>query len=234
MDSLEYDMLITNIQTSMPTKKEIFVDELTGERVAYSTSTPNYDEVLKAITPTIDMIKSEFIGKIVSSSQTGMAEKSKMLLVKDIHVKKSYIYPLIVVEAVRVKNNFSICSNKYTFPFSRKRLTVLSRQEIINQLGWREPSMFNFDDKCLYIIKNEIGRIKIGQAIDIDARIKQLRTSSGMDLVLLRKIQNAAWLEVVLHRHFKKERYIGEWFNLSQEQIDFVVNTDIEAYFNNK
>jgi hypothetical protein len=70
----------------------------------------------------------------------------------------------------------------------------------------------------IYIITNlDVSRIKIGISQDIEGRIKTLQNAGGCKMRLAWSsglINNAAFIESILHRKFKEYRYLGEWFNI--------------------
>ena len=75
----------------------------------------------------------------------------------------------------------------------------------------------------VYIIKNiDIPRIKIGISQNISERIKTLQNAGGCRMELIWSsclIYNANYIEKLLHDRFKKYRYLGEWFNINQDEV---------------
>jgi len=83
---------------------------------------------------------------------------------------------------------------------------------------------------CVYFIQNEYtGLIKIGQTSDLIERIKQLKacfTLLGMAQSKLRLIgliatfpQYSGKYEKVIHEVFADKRIIGEWFDISEDDV---------------
>ena len=78
----------------------------------------------------------------------------------------------------------------------------------------------------VYAITNPAwdGWVKIGMAVDIDRRIKQMQTGNHRQLWIMASIPcdsriEAAELERSFHRFFKKQKIRGEWFNLDKGDL---------------
>lgn len=86
----------------------------------------------------------------------------------------------------------------------------------------------------LYILKNiDSKRIKIGVTTDIDQRIKAIENSGGSKIELLylsHSILNTFEVEKRLHKRFKNQRHIGEWFNIDQELAVNMAKSYIKEY----
>ena len=52
-----------------------------------------------------------------------------------------------------------------------------------------------------------------------------------MKIDILRIINFNGNLEWQLHKHFKNKRYIGEWFNLNDDDIKLLLSDDLENIF---
>lgn len=78
----------------------------------------------------------------------------------------------------------------------------------------------------VYVLRADNGLCKIGKARNIDDRIKQLGLILPYELELVAIIQslNYSDLEKHLHEYFSEQRIRGEWFNLSQDDIDQLNN----------
>lgn len=65
---------------------------------------------------------------------------------------------------------------------------------------------------------------KIGIAQNVDARIKQLATLPPFDLVLVHTIETEDMysLESGLHSRFEAKRKNGEWFELDEEDVEWI------------
>jgi hypothetical protein len=80
-------------------------------------------------------------------------------------------------------------------------------------------------DRYLYLISGG-GLIKIGIADDVQKRIKTLNLASPVPLELVASffVSNAMSVEGELHRHFSDKRVRGEWFDLSRQDIEWILS----------
>lgn len=72
-------------------------------------------------------------------------------------------------------------------------------------------------------------QVKIGYSKDPDARLRDLQTGSALKLKLwgtvpCRSAEHARQVEKLAHRLFHKQRRRGEWFHLSQSQMQALRN----------
>lgn len=78
------------------------------------------------------------------------------------------------------------------------------------------------DTRSVYIISNnELNRVKIGFSNNVESRFNNIRTQSGCIMTLeyyTDPIINYSQVEKMMHKVFKKHRYIGEWFNITIEE----------------
>jgi predicted GIY-YIG superfamily endonuclease len=82
----------------------------------------------------------------------------------------------------------------------------------------------------VYLIRADNGLTKIGISYDVERRLYTLDTASPVRLSLLFFFEpsNAVKTEKYLHIKFDKKRVKGEWFNLSDSDIDWIrMNYDI-------
>lgn len=85
-------------------------------------------------------------------------------------------------------------------------------------------------DQCVYLMKNEIGMLKIGISKDPIKRARALTTSGGLlvNLICYWQISNPArTTEAYLHNMFKEHKINGEWFKEGSFDIK-----SIESHFN--
>lgn len=105
----------------------------------------------------------------------------------------------------------------------------LSTIENIKRIkGWHESNLFDYHEKYLYVFKNSINRVKIGQAINVEHRMKAIMMMGGIELICINKIPNAARFETLLHQKYKEHRLFGEWFNLTNDQINYLENISLD------
>ncbi len=82
----------------------------------------------------------------------------------------------------------------------------------------------------VYLIRAGNGLTKIGISYDIQKRLNMLNTASPVELSLIFFFEpsNAVKTEKYLHIKFDKKRVKGEWFNLSDSEIEWIrLNYDI-------
>lgn len=76
----------------------------------------------------------------------------------------------------------------------------------------------------IYIIKCE-QYYKIGISYDAYKRLKSLETSNPFPLTLLYhlEVKDASKLEAQIHSRFKKKNVKGEWFELNNLELKFII-----------
>lgn len=75
-------------------------------------------------------------------------------------------------------------------------------------------------DRYIYFIQPLTGGpIKIGSALNVAQRIKELQTGSAAPLCLLASITGTVKEERALHRQLKEYRLSGEWFSPGEEVL---------------
>jgi dsDNA-specific endonuclease/ATPase MutS2 len=103
-----------------------------------------------------------------------------------------------------------------------EHIEIISYKDLTDNYNFRLPNLFDYKDKYLYIFKNEIGKIKIGQAVDVEKRLKAIKMQAGLEIQLINKIKGFADYEKKLHKLFKDKKYIGEWFDLNETEISWL------------
>lgn len=83
----------------------------------------------------------------------------------------------------------------------------------------------------VYLVREPLGRVKIGKAVDVQQRLSVLNTGSPYELEIVAVIpsSNMRKLENELHRKFAAKRVRREWFELSDEDISEVIQQYGEA-----
>lgn len=78
----------------------------------------------------------------------------------------------------------------------------------------------------IYIIRAETGDYKIGRARNAPQRVSEIMTTLPFRADLVHTIQtnNMVWAERELHLRFAEKRSHGEWFRLSQPDLDWLVS----------
>lgn len=76
----------------------------------------------------------------------------------------------------------------------------------------------------VYVLKADNGLYKIGRAKKFENRLLQLQTQMPYDLEVIVLIESDDYigLEKGLHKRFVSKREKGEWFELSEEDIEYL------------
>lgn len=84
------------------------------------------------------------------------------------------------------------------------RLIDLEEGELVADIDTRS--------RVYFVRAGDHGFIKVGVAVDVAARIRELQTGNPTKLVLLGTIVGDRSLEAAIHRRFRDSRVRGEWF----------------------
>lgn len=78
----------------------------------------------------------------------------------------------------------------------------------------------------IYLLRSGDGYFKIGKTKDLSQRFKALATALPFSVEVLHTISvsHMAWAEQHLHQLFARHRMNGEWFNLSPEQVAWIMS----------
>lgn len=111
------------------------------------------------------------------------------------------------------------------------RIDTRKRPRLHRARGWRLPKM---RPKFIYIITSELGFLKIGIAIDVEKRRRQLSTASPVKLRIYKKFSiltkmRASSIETLIHHKLRNFRANGEWFNIAPEDAVDVIEKVIAA-----
>jgi predicted GIY-YIG superfamily endonuclease len=79
-------------------------------------------------------------------------------------------------------------------------------------------------DKYVYLISSGDGTVKIGVSVDAEKRLSALQSSNPNELSIIGKVKsnNAYDVEHEIHHKHKDKRARGEWFKLSNEDIETI------------
>lgn len=126
--------------------------------------------------------------------------------------------------------------------YQQRKELCLEAIEIINsptkecELNKKECDIIKIQQGYVYVIESNF-LYKIGKAKNLETRIKQLKTGSPniVNLIYAKKFNNDYnKTELYLHNKFKKLRKHGEWFELSQKDLEYIKNvTEEEIYGQN-
>lgn len=106
-----------------------------------------------------------------------------------------------------------------------EKLKLNLEQEYLENL-LKNPIDFPDDDYqkytgYIYFISNGES-VKIGFSKDPEKRLKNLQTANPVELKLLYFEKGNSNIESRLHKLFSKDRIQGEWFNFSDEILEFI------------
>ena len=99
----------------------------------------------------------------------------------------------------------------------------------------RQANITNGDKgKFIYVIQAK-EFYKIGIADDIKDRVATLQTSNPhrLRVVLCQRHRGAEHTEQYLHKYFDKKRRAGEWFKLSDEDVEWIAWFLVRFIINN-
>lgn len=73
----------------------------------------------------------------------------------------------------------------------------------------------------IYLLSDQQGHYKIGRSVNVDNRVKQLRTQPPFDIQILSKawVPDCKFEEKRLHQQYNEWRMRGEWFDLHNELL---------------
>ena len=77
----------------------------------------------------------------------------------------------------------------------------------------------------IYIFKTDNNMYKIGVASNPHNRLKGVQTGcpTKVEFVFSTYTYRALNVEAIIHEVFKENRIIGEWFNFSDDKLEFVI-----------
>lgn len=108
---------------------------------------------------------------------------------------------------------------------SHNQYLIRSREEDLARM-YAEPTPKKPVEQVgyIYLVKSN-QYYKIGRSKNVPERVKQLGLiTHPVDLVCKARVQPVIKIEADLHEQFSYARYRGEWFKLSQEDVDKIVS----------
>ena len=86
----------------------------------------------------------------------------------------------------------------------------------------------------VYFIFNSLTKnFKIGKTKSIERRLKQLQTGNEIKLEVTRQIEyENPEIEKYLHEYYADRRLHGEWFDVTLEEIDYIIDLIKKIYSN--
>lgn len=100
----------------------------------------------------------------------------------------------------------------------------------MNSITTVANNTFNNSSTFIYIISNNNNAIKIGHSYNPLKRLRQLQTGNDSKLKLLLIVEADKHLERRLHKMFFFHKKCGEWFNVTPELLDVIINYLVERY----
>ena len=97
------------------------------------------------------------------------------------------------------------------------------------------PKEKKVDNGFVYFLKSETGHYKIGKTSNVKSRIKTLQVCSPykLDLYCYFKTSEMSEVEEKMHEIFHEKRANGEWFSITEEEIDSLLEfNNIEVLYN--
>ena len=86
---------------------------------------------------------------------------------------------------------------------------------------------------CVYIIKSLNGLHKIGFSNDVIRRMLEIEKNRGddkLELVHTIRTKNTRLTESLLHAKFRDKRIEGEWFDLSADDIEWIIDCPLTKF----
>jgi hypothetical protein len=105
--------------------------------------------------------------------------------------------------------------------FNREKIDKISSG------SWPRNKQDSYRTGSVYLVRNDHnGMVKVGRSLNVEKRLKTLQTSNPFPLTLILTIltNDSPQVESNLHKIFRHKRVYGEWFNLSDQDIDLVLN----------
>jgi hypothetical protein len=195
--------------------QESLIDEDTGEKVDfYKTDYKKADAILEKL----DLkYKYSFVDKYILYRRSEL-DKWIPYVIRKLSSRDSHNMQLT---CQHIGRNMTLNSHKILF-IRRGFFKQTSEEEIKELFGWHTTNINDKSERYLYIFKNELGRIKIGQAKSVDQRNFNIKIQAGIEISILNTIEGASRYEYPLHKIFKGQKYAGEWFVLDDSQIQWL------------
>ncbi len=121
---------------------------------------------------------------------------------------------------------FEICKfDRYNYPFPKHEIANLLELNLTDdevRIVRRRLDEFT----CIYFIRDrDTGLTKIGQSEDPERRLSQLVKQSTLlprphNFMILKTWEDYTYIEKALHDHFAEKRVRGEWFDLTDQDIE--------------
>lgn len=139
----------------------------------------------------------------------------------------------IFLECMRSEDTVMLSNGTSSHNIDHIALILREGNKIVGKGKVATTTNIRSDRSSVYLLKSA-GYYKVGVTLDssIQRRIAQLQIGNPFTIELVAKtgtIHNAYGIEKSLHSKFKDNRVRGEWFSLSDEELEVVLNTLQEA-----
>lgn len=228
---LEYKLERNKLFNQCFDEFDTFLDEETKEIVYHGKGFLVESKVIEKINPLDEYFRNYCKNKLLCFYDNYNPKLSTFYKIFDLKYFGNKQYPQLILN--RISTNMGVSKN-----YTKKTMFIdecffIEKEEILQITGWYESKNIGFDKRYLYVLKNELGRYKIGVSIDVEKRVKALEISSGSKIEIIFKFNSRGDFENKLHRHFKEKRYLGEWFSLNESDLEFIKKIDFSKPFNN-
>lgn len=147
--------------------------------------------------------------------------------------------PLSPIGFVMTKEEWETFKKAYDLFYSTDEYLKINEErqrEIDNAVSesYKEPEKKPPKPGFVYFVKaKETGYIKIGYTTNLKTRLKAMQTASPFELELVDflEVRNAIDEEMDAHGFFYNRRLRGEWFDISEEEIEAYI-TERRGTFN--
>jgi hypothetical protein len=148
--------------------------------------------------------------------QEDEASKEDVIVINGILITDSHLHILeMAIDNTRKYKERNLIKDSDIFD-----AIIESRNKELNSIA-NELAKEEKKDHLYLFLNTENGSLKIGRSANVKARLKQLNTSSPDKISCIFEIREMGMLERGLHEMFEPFRLNGEWFEYSEEIINY-------------
>lgn len=149
-----------------------------------------------------------------------------------LNISKRWYYLVGIEELKRIVEELNKTINNFNEEsFRRRQIEAIERRlkdkaVKYKNIQLKEDNLRPKKAEYVYLIKGENGRYKIGASNDPKQRLNQLKLSSSENHELVHTIKtiDKYELEAKLHNKFKDKSTHSEWFELSEDDVKYIVS----------
>lgn len=191
------------------------IDEITQEEIdCYKTDFKLIDKLVAELDLTFN---DKFCNTHILYRRNQL-DKWTPYLVKEMHPQDAHNGMVI---CQHIGKNLKMNNHKNLY-VRKGEFKSISELDLMQMYKWHKTNEGEYKDKFLYVFKNELGRIKIGQAKSVEQRNQSIKIQAGISIEILNIIESSAKYENRLHKIFKHKKYAGEWFNLFESELNWL------------